>query len=137
MCLRISYAPKCICLLSRWPYYSVYREWLYEIYRKAVNFKLTIPLENYISNFVMEVPLPPPRNIKVKFSIGEKWAMINRPPPSSLPLADVRIVRASSNRQVPFSYTFKSLGISNVLTFFKCILLEQKVLLYLPMKFFR
>jgi hypothetical protein len=64
----------------------------------------------------MEIPLPPPRNIKVKFSIGDKWTTISRPSANTFPLADV-----------PFVILFKTLGIANVLTLFKCLLLEEKV----------
>jgi hypothetical protein len=87
------YAPKCICVLSHWPFYSAFREWLIEIHRKVFHSKLSIPIEHYIINFVMQVPLPPPKNnFKIKFCIGDKWITLSRPPLTSLPLADVSVL---------------------------------------------
>lgn len=83
------YAPKCICVLSRFPFYSIFREWLYELYRKIFFSKLTIPIEQYIINFVMEVPVPPPRNFKIKFKVGDKWLILSRPPKESFHFIDV------------------------------------------------
>ena len=108
--------PQCFQRYFTHIYVELKIEWLYELYKKAVGQKLTIPIESYISNFVMEIPLPPPRNIKVKFNIGDKWTTISRPPANTFPLADV-----------PFVILFKTLGIANVLTLFKCLLLEEKV----------
>ncbi len=49
------YAPICLCLLSCWPYFQQYREWLTGLYRLSLS-NTSIPLERYICNFMLEVP---------------------------------------------------------------------------------
>ncbi len=49
------YAPKCLCLLSCWPYFKQYREWLTGLYRISLS-NTSTPLERYICNFMLEVP---------------------------------------------------------------------------------
>ncbi len=49
------YAPKCLCLLSFWPHFKQYREWLTGLYRISLSHTFT-PLERYICNFMLEVP---------------------------------------------------------------------------------
>ncbi len=49
------YAPKCLCLLSYWPHFKQYREWLTGLYRISLSCTFT-PLERYICNFMLEVP---------------------------------------------------------------------------------
>jgi hypothetical protein len=78
------------------------------MYKKTVTTKLTIPLENYIINFVMEVPLPPPRNIKVKLSIGEKWTTISRTSPTIFPTVDVSFSNADNLNTIAYFGRFLS-----------------------------
>lgn len=86
---NVIYTPKCICVLSHYPFYSVFREWLTEIHKKVFLFPSELSIESYIINFIMEIPLPPPRNIKIKFSIGDKQKFITRPTIDGFALTDV------------------------------------------------
>eukprot|EP01119_Soliformovum_irregulare_P015900 TRINITY_DN4546_c0_g3_i1.p1 TRINITY_DN4546_c0_g3~~TRINITY_DN4546_c0_g3_i1.p1 ORF type:complete len:1390 (-),score=369.29 TRINITY_DN4546_c0_g3_i1:38-4207(-) len=113
------FVPKCVCIISHHPHYAVFREWLVEFHKRIFNMKLTISVEQMMINFAMQVPAPPPRNLKVKFNIGEKLVSISRPPITSLPMSDF-----------PMMYAFKVLSLRNLLTVFKCLLVEQKILLH-------
>ena len=69
----------------------IFREWLNELYRKVFISKSNISIENYISHFVCEVPVPPAtKQLKVKFHIGDKILSISRPSQNGFPLSDVR-----------------------------------------------
>ncbi len=50
------YTPKCLCLLSCWPHFKQYREWLTGLYRISLS-NTSTPLERYICNFMLEVPI--------------------------------------------------------------------------------
>ena len=71
------YAPKCLCLLSTWPHFGPFREWLLNLYRISLS-PFQIPLERYIGNFLLEVPTPSPGRVEVR---GAKDA---HPPPFGL-----------------------------------------------------
>ena len=53
------FAPKTICVISRFPIYGVLRRFLRHLY--AISLSMSrVPLERYISMFVSSVPMPPP-----------------------------------------------------------------------------
>jgi DENN (AEX-3) domain len=52
------YCPKALLLLSHYPFYNVYSQFLQQLYRISLS-EAPVPIERYISNFVCEVPLPP------------------------------------------------------------------------------
>lgn len=62
---REVYAPKCLCLLSTWPHFGPFREWLLKLYRISLS-PFQIPLERYIGNFLVEVPTPSPGRVEVR-----------------------------------------------------------------------
>ena len=49
------YTPKCLCLLSSWPYFNSYRSWLTNLFLLSLS-PQTVPLERHICNFMLEVP---------------------------------------------------------------------------------
>eukprot|EP00953_Heterococcus_sp_UTEX-ZZ885_P040745 20817-Heterococcus_DN1.PRE.1 len=49
------YTPKCLCLLSSWPYFTSYREWLTNLFLISLS-PAAVPIERYICNFMLEVP---------------------------------------------------------------------------------
>lgn len=79
---------KSFCIISHYPLYSTFKLFLTELYRISIT-PSSIPIERYISNFVLEVPLPPPGRVQVQYKIGVKTIFISRPPINELPLADV------------------------------------------------
>lgn len=53
------FAPKTICVISRFPIYGVLRRFLRHLYAISLS-RSGVPLERYISMFVACVPMPPP-----------------------------------------------------------------------------
>ncbi|KAJ3119716.1 hypothetical protein HK100_000183 [Physocladia obscura] len=96
------YVPRCVGLLSRWPFYDVFGDWLKEVVMlvKGLNNKnrtvspsgsdysqiggSNIPLERLLINFLYEVPLPPPGRVEVKITIGRYNLFCSRPPVNSI-----------------------------------------------------
>ncbi len=56
---------KCICLLSRWPFFDTFRKFLLYIYRIAICGPHPVPLERHISHFLHEVPFPSPQRPRI------------------------------------------------------------------------
>lgn len=53
------FAPKTICVISRFPIYGVLRRFLRHLYAISLSWS-GVPLERYISMFVSCIPMPPP-----------------------------------------------------------------------------
>jgi hypothetical protein len=114
----VIFLPKCLVVLSHYPFFDLWRKFLLQIYR-IVLVRAPLPIERFIANFVSEVPLPPPGRIQIKFGFTVKdiWS-IQRPPDNQLPLTN-------------FSYRplFASLSVSNVMVVIACLLQETRVAL--------
>jgi hypothetical protein len=52
------WVPKCLCLISRWPFLDCFREVLKHIYNLSISVA-RIPIERFVCNFMLEVPFPP------------------------------------------------------------------------------
>eukprot|EP00026_Physarum_polycephalum_P000799 Phypoly_transcript_00800.p1 GENE.Phypoly_transcript_00800~~Phypoly_transcript_00800.p1 ORF type:complete len:1292 (+),score=205.60 Phypoly_transcript_00800:90-3965(+) len=114
------YAPTCLCILSHYPFYSIFREMLRHLYTLTHSgYTLNVPLERIIANFVIDVPLPIPGVSRVRITLPGTDTILNlsRPPKKYFNIADFS-----------FSYIFQSLGVSQVIQLFLCILCERKVI---------
>jgi pentatricopeptide repeat protein len=114
------YLPKCLCILSFWPYVTAFREYLAQLYRLATSTNvMTAPIERYVMNLCMEIPAPPPGAFEVQVSILDSiirfWA-----PPAKLPIAYVAL---------PYQTLFDCLDVENVIHLWYCLAMERKILL--------
>jgi hypothetical protein len=60
--------PRCICMLSHYPFLGEYRVFLTELYRLSLT-PCALPIERYINNF-FEIPLPPLGRVQVRYKLG-------------------------------------------------------------------
>ncbi|KAG6609812.1 uncharacterized protein IUM83_00373 [Phytophthora cinnamomi] len=111
------FCPKCIVVTSHYPYFSAFRQFLQQIYRVTLS-ESPMPIERYIANFLVEIPLPPPGQIQVQLTLPDRNLIISRPPKNELPLVDF-----------PFRPLFQVLDLNNVILVFSCLALELKVVL--------
>ena len=71
------YLPKCICLLSSWPYLQAFREYLSQLYRLATMTNLMeAPIERYVMNICQEIPAPPPGVFEIRLKVRLTMCMI-------------------------------------------------------------
>ncbi|KAF1783768.1 uDENN domain [Phytophthora cactorum] len=104
--------------------YHTFRQFLQQVLvMPALIYRVTLsespmPIERYIANFLVEIPLPPPGQIQVQLTLPDRNLIISRPPKNELPLADF-----------PFRPLFQVLDLNNVLLVFSCVALELKVVL--------
>ena len=116
--MDIVYLPKCLVVISHYPFFDLFRNYLLQLYRITL-VEAPLPIERFISNFCCEVPLPPQGKVEVKFGFTVKdiWS-IQRPPENKLPLAN-------------FSYKpiFACLSAGNIMTIVAVLMAEQRVAL--------
>ena len=77
--MRKIYQPKCLCLVSHWPFMSSFRKWLTQLYRMSLTPSST-PLERFICNFLNEVPAPPQGRVEVHYILADQVISFKRPP---------------------------------------------------------
>jgi len=109
--------PRCLCLLSHWPFVSSFKRFLCGIYSMALNGS-TIPIERYICNFLDEVPSPPAGRVDITYYLGEK-SISFRCPPSNQP---------NVWSGLPLFPLFECLSPENILELFGLLLTERQIL---------
>ncbi|XP_066536397.1 DENN domain-containing protein 4C isoform X2 [Hoplias malabaricus] len=111
---------KCICLLSRWPFFKAFKDFLMFLYRLSANSVNPLPIEKHISHFMHNVPFPSPQRprIMVQTSAHES-IMLSQPVCTPLPLSGA-----------DYSTLLKNLGPDNCATLLHFVLLESKILLH-------
>jgi pentatricopeptide repeat protein len=113
------YLPKCLVLLSGYPYLAAFREYLTQIHRLSKMGEMILPIERYICNFCAEIPAPPPGSFEVQTTILDSvikmWS-----PPHNLPIAWVSL---------PFTQLFECLDVDNIILVWHCLALERQVLI--------
>jgi len=117
--IRDVFLPKCVVLLSTYPYLMAFREYLSQLNRLSKNGEMTVPIERYITNICLEIPAPPPGSFSVQTSILDSIIKIWSPPHNQ-PIAWVSL---------PFSDLFSCLDIDNIILVWHCLVLERQVLL--------
>jgi len=113
------YLPKCVVILSMYPYLIAFREFLTQLNLLSKMGEMTLPLERYIANFCAEIPAPPPGSFEVQTTILDSVIRIWSPPHNQ-PIAWVSL---------PFSHLFECLDIENIVLVWHCLALERQVLL--------
>eukprot|EP01135_Chromosphaera_perkinsii_P004103 Nk52_evm10s270 gene=Nk52_evmTU10s270 len=109
------YAPKAICLVSKFPYVRVYERYLRELYIISRS-RPTMPIESFVYNLLYEVPLPSPGK-SVRFVIGETVMVAKRPEKEGLPLL-----------HFSFDRLLGMISPETILKLLSCVMLEKQIL---------
>jgi len=120
------HAVNSICLLSRYAFFDTFEKFLLFIYRSQNSSLLTplnLPIEHYISHFMIEVPFPTVQRPKilVQLTSSSDDTVLLSQPPEDLPLP----LSGASYTQL-----LRNLGPENCLNMLLLTLLEQKLLLH-------
>ena len=95
--LKYYFIPKCICLVSIHPYVKLYQKILTNIYNYGLS-PNEIPLENIITNLIIEVPIPPRGLYLINYNYAFNEINSNNNQSSSRAQSQY-IVQASQNQQ--------------------------------------
>lgn len=109
------YAPKSICILSRYSFTLFFRDWLCGVYSLAKELPHSM-IDAFIVQLMDKVPMPQP-SVGLSLALGEKQLLMS-PVDNKFPMTDI-----------PLHFLFEVLDIDNVLLLFSAVLMEQKLLL--------
>ncbi|XP_059210631.1 DENN domain-containing protein 4C isoform X2 [Centropristis striata] len=111
---------KCICLLSRWPFFESFRKFLMFLYKLSVSGPHPLPIEKHISHFMHNVSFPSPQRPRILVQLSAHDTLIlSQPVCTPLPLSGA-----------DYGTLLMNLGAENCATLLHFILLESKILLH-------
>ncbi|KAI3376500.1 hypothetical protein L3Q82_016952 [Scortum barcoo] len=111
---------KCICLLSRWPFFESFRKFLMFIYKLSVSGPHPLPIEKHISHFMHSVSFPSPQRPRILVQLSAHDTLIlSQPVCTPLPLSGA-----------DYGTLLMNLGSENCATLLHFVLLESKILLH-------
>ncbi|XP_005166610.1 DENN domain-containing protein 4C isoform X1 [Danio rerio] len=111
---------KCICLLSRWPFFEAFRKFLMFLYKLSANGVSPLPIEKHISHFMHNVSFPSPQRPRILVQLSAHDTLIlSQPVCTPLPLSGA-----------DYSTLLMNLGPENCATLLHFVLLESKILLH-------
>ncbi|KAF0032035.1 hypothetical protein F2P81_016590 [Scophthalmus maximus] len=102
-------AKKSICVLSHWPFFTVFQKFLTFIYRYSISGPHVLPLEKHISSFMHNVPFPSPQRPRILVQWG-----------------NVCVCDSGAS----FLKLLQNLGPENACTLLLAVLTEHKLLLH-------
>uniref|UniRef100_A0A9J7YR38 DENN domain containing 4B n=1 Tax=Cyprinus carpio carpio TaxID=630221 RepID=A0A9J7YR38_CYPCA len=111
---------KSICVLSHWPFFSVFQKFLTFIYRYSISGPHVLPLEKHISSFMHNVPFPSAQRPRILVQLSPyDNLLLCQPVSSPLPLSGASFVKLLQN-----------LGPENACSLLLAVLTEHKLLLH-------
>uniref|UniRef100_A0A665XFQ1 DENN/MADD domain containing 4C n=1 Tax=Echeneis naucrates TaxID=173247 RepID=A0A665XFQ1_ECHNA len=111
---------KCICLLSRWPFFEAFRKFLMFLYKLSVSGPHPLPIEKHISHFMHNVSFPSPQRPRILVQLSAHDTLIlSQPVCTPLPLSGA-----------DYGTLLMNLGADNCATLLHFVLLESKILLH-------
>lgn len=113
------YIPKCLCLVSIYPFINTHHKILNSLYNYSAVNNLTVPIEKFISSLIIEVPLPPRGLYRVDYQLMNEKIELYNTKMNELPFTNFNL------KKICFSFSF--LQISEI---YKHILLETKIIFF-------
>ncbi|XP_024918887.1 DENN domain-containing protein 4C isoform X2 [Cynoglossus semilaevis] len=111
---------KCICLLSRWPFFESFRKFLMFLYKLSVSGPHPLPIEKHISHFMHNVSFPSPQRPRILVQLSVHDTLIfSQPVCTPLPLSGA-----------DYGTLLINLGSENCATLLHFVLQESKILLH-------
>ena len=111
------WVPKCICLISQWPFVYSFKRVLCQIYLMSFG-ENSLPLERYISNFINDVPAPPVGRVDITYYLSSSTITF-RCPPMNQPHAWSGL---------PLTPLFECLSLPNILALFSAVVAERQII---------
>ncbi|KAJ8002444.1 hypothetical protein DPEC_G00158980 [Dallia pectoralis] len=111
---------KSICLLSHWPFFESFRNFLTFLYRYSISGPHALPIEKHISHFMHKVPFPSSQRPRILLQLSPHDSlMLSQPVSSPLPLSGGRL-----------STLLLNLGPKNATTLLVLAVTEHKILVH-------
>ncbi len=88
---KFYYIPKCICLISVYPYINIHQQILYSLYQCVIYSSSQIPIEKIIENLIIEVPVPPRGLYTIEYLLLNKKLTLTTNEMNKIPYVHVNL----------------------------------------------
>ena len=116
---RKYYIPKCICLISLYPYINELSKIIKIIYQYSLVEKQIYPLEKIINNLLIEVPTPPRGIYYIEYSLINESIIIKANQMNEL-----------STLNIEFEKLFTIFNLNNIIQIFRYLMLNAKIIIF-------
>uniref|UniRef100_A0A8C9S0E1 DENN/MADD domain containing 4C n=1 Tax=Scleropages formosus TaxID=113540 RepID=A0A8C9S0E1_SCLFO len=123
---RSAITNRCICLLSRWPFFEAFRKFLTFLYKLSISGPQPLPIEKHISHFMHNVPFPSPQRPRILVQVRHQHRLRRSDSQLVLPILPFFFPHSGAD----FSSLLTNLGAENCATLLHLVLLENKILLH-------
>ena len=113
------YIPKCICLISLYPFINEMIKIIKNIYKYTIVKKQQIPIEKIISNLIIEVPTPPRGIYSIEYNFINEKIIFKQNLINQLPTLNI-----------DFRKLFSIFLINQVLEIFKHLMLNNRIVFF-------
>ena len=116
---RKYYIPKCICLISLYPYINELSKIIKIIYQYSLVEKQIYPLEKIINNLLVEVPTPPKGIYYVEYSLINESIVLKSNQMNELYTLNIE-----------FEKLFTIFSLNNIIEIFRYLMLNAKIIMF-------
>ncbi len=116
---RKYYIPKCICLISLYPYINELSKIIKIIYHYSLVEKQIYPLEKIINNLLVEVPTPPKGIYYVEYSLINESIILRSNQMNELYTLNIE-----------FERLFTIFNLNNIIEIFRYLMLNAKIIIF-------
>ena len=88
---KFYYIPKCICVISVYPYINIHQQILYSLYQCVIFSSSQIPIEKIIENLIIEVPVPPRGLYTIEYLLLNKKLTLTTNEMNKIPYVHVNL----------------------------------------------
>ena len=116
---RKYYIPKCICLISLFPYINELSKIIKIIYQYSLVEKQILPLEKIINNLLIEVPTPPKGIYYVDYSLINENIILK-----------ANLMNELHTLNIEFERLFTIFNLNNIIEIFRYLMLNTKIIMF-------
>lgn len=116
---RKYYIPKCLCLISLYPYITELSKIIKIIYQYSLVEKQIYPLEKIINNLIIEVPTPPRGIYYIEYSLINESIILKANQMNELYTLNIE-----------FERLFTIFNLNNILEIFQYLMLNTKIIIF-------
>jgi hypothetical protein len=116
---RKYYIPKCICLISLYPYINELSKIIKIIYKYSLVEKQIYPLEKIINNLLIEVPTPPRGIYYIEYSLINESIILKANQMNELHTLNIE-----------FEKLFTIFNLNNIMEIFRYLMLNAKIIIF-------
>ena len=116
---RNYYIPKCLLIISLYPFFGEYEKILSALYKYSQKEEILIPIEKIIENLTIEIPVPPRGVFEIEYTLINKQRIIKQNLMNELPLIDLDM-----------KILFNHFSPEQIVDIYRFIILEYRVLFF-------